>query len=185
MTRRERKERCLEKRREWAESRDRKADAADHTVHGLLDGIPLGQPILVGHHSEKRHRNTIDKANNAMRRTVEHGKMADTHRSVADGIEQQLEHTIFSDDVDAVERLRERIAGLEARRERIKYINRECRKEDGYADRIDPPLSAKEIKDLAYGGGRYPSYAPQNLGGNIRRYKQRLAQIERKEASDE
>ena len=24
-------------------------------------GIPMGQPILVGHHSEKRHRNVLDR----------------------------------------------------------------------------------------------------------------------------
>ncbi|WP_143132963.1 DUF3560 domain-containing protein, partial [Brucella cytisi] len=33
-------------------------------------GIPFGQPILVGHHSEARHRRTIEKADRAMRASI-------------------------------------------------------------------------------------------------------------------
>ena len=56
MTRRERKERRLARRLEWAQSRDQKAATAFEGVRRIADNIPLGQPILVGHHSEKRAR---------------------------------------------------------------------------------------------------------------------------------
>lgn len=59
MTRRERLERRAERRREWAESRDRKSAAAFESARKLTDGIPLGQPILVGHHSEKPEREIL------------------------------------------------------------------------------------------------------------------------------
>jgi hypothetical protein len=39
--------------------------------------IPMGQPILVGHHSEGRHRNLLKRSDNAMRRGVEAGAYAD------------------------------------------------------------------------------------------------------------
>ena len=37
----------------------------------ITEMIPAGQPILVGHHSEKRHRNAIDKSWNALGKSVE------------------------------------------------------------------------------------------------------------------
>ena len=37
-------------------------------------GIPFGQPVLVGHHSERAHRKTIEKAKNAMRKSIEEDK---------------------------------------------------------------------------------------------------------------
>lgn len=36
-----------------------KADGAETAYRRIADGIPLGQPILVGHHSEGRHRRDI------------------------------------------------------------------------------------------------------------------------------
>lgn len=33
--------------------------------------IPMGQPILVGHHSEKRHRRDLDKIDNSMRKSCQ------------------------------------------------------------------------------------------------------------------
>lgn len=39
-------------------------------------GIPFGQPILVGHHSERRHRRAIERADNAMRKGIEESDKA-------------------------------------------------------------------------------------------------------------
>lgn len=53
---------------------ERKADeAAGHfaTVDRILDMIPAGQPILVGHHSERRHRRDLERMDRAMGRGVE------------------------------------------------------------------------------------------------------------------
>lgn len=47
-------------------------------------GIPLGQPILVGHHSEKRHRRAIEKADNAMRKSVEETEKAEAYNRRAE-----------------------------------------------------------------------------------------------------
>ena len=71
MTRRERLERKLEKRLEWAEGRNRKANAAFDAAHRAVAGIPFGQPILVGHHSERRHRRDLARHDSAMSRGCE------------------------------------------------------------------------------------------------------------------
>jgi Domain of unknown function (DUF3560) len=62
----ERKQERAEARAERYEDRADKAEAqsAEHfkTFHDRMDAIPFGQPILVGHHSEKRDRNYREKA---------------------------------------------------------------------------------------------------------------------------
>ena len=46
------------------------AEQARKAVSAIADGIPLGQPILVGHHSERHARRDADKIENGMRRAV-------------------------------------------------------------------------------------------------------------------
>lgn len=101
MTRRERLEARLDRRREWAVKVEHRATAAFEGVHRIADNIPLGQPILVGHHSERRHRRDIDRINAGMSRGVEEQNLAERHDSKAGGIERALDSSIFSDDSDA------------------------------------------------------------------------------------
>jgi len=46
-------------------------------------GIPFGQPILVGHHSERSHRRVIERADNAMRKSIEEKEKAKKYESRA------------------------------------------------------------------------------------------------------
>jgi len=46
------------------------AEQARKSVSAIADGIPLGQPILVGHHSERHARRDAEKIENGMRRAV-------------------------------------------------------------------------------------------------------------------
>jgi hypothetical protein len=52
MTTRERREARAARLREWADKREAKSTAAFDAVRQIADNIPMGQPILVGHHSE-------------------------------------------------------------------------------------------------------------------------------------
>ncbi|MGG5276320.1 DUF3560 domain-containing protein [Pseudomonas syringae pv. coryli] len=47
------------------------AERARSGVSAIADNIPLGQPILVGHHSERRARKDAEKIENGMRRAVQ------------------------------------------------------------------------------------------------------------------
>ena len=46
------------------------AEQARKAVSAVADGIPLGQPILVGHHSERHARRDAEKIENGMRQAV-------------------------------------------------------------------------------------------------------------------
>jgi protein-L-isoaspartate O-methyltransferase len=46
------------------------AEQARKSVSAIADGIPIGQPILVGHHSERHARRDAEKIENGMRRAV-------------------------------------------------------------------------------------------------------------------
>ena len=178
-TYRERRERRMGKREEWAEKRDEKGVSAREKAGQAVEGIPPGQPTLVGHHSEAGHRRALARHDAAMRQSFEHGEMADRHAQAAETIGRQLNQSIYSDDVDAAERLRQRIGRLEAERERIKAINVHIRK-TGSVEGLD--LSEKEKKDLFLaarinGTRGYPPYALQNLSGNISRQRKRLNQL--------
>ncbi len=54
-----------------AEKAERESAAACNNSINMLSVIPMGQPILVGHHSERGHRRLLEKSDNAMRRSVE------------------------------------------------------------------------------------------------------------------
>lgn len=52
-------------------SRLRDAEAASNAARQLSQGIPFGQPILVGHHSERRARKDAEKIEAGLRRAVQ------------------------------------------------------------------------------------------------------------------
>ena len=73
----ERAEQRAERFEEYSENASRRAESADRAVRAIADHIPLGQPILVGHHSEARARKDAEKVQNGMRRIVDEMKRAD------------------------------------------------------------------------------------------------------------
>ena len=54
----------------YQEHRARDAEQARQTVAAIADGIPFGQPILVGHHSERHARRDAERIEAGMRRAV-------------------------------------------------------------------------------------------------------------------
>lgn len=190
MTYRERRQRRAERLREWAEKRRGRAAAGFQAAHNAVAGIPPGQPILVGHHSERHHRRALERHDGAMRRAFESQALADSMASRAAEIDRQGEHAIYRDDPDAIARLAERIAGLEAERARMKAENAAYKKGDAaYAAfagiTIEQAAARRVTIEASYSWCRqpHPGYALQNLGGNINRQKKRLAQLQGEEAS--
>jgi phospholipid N-methyltransferase len=66
----ERAEERAERFEEYSEKRENEAERAHTAVEQLVDGIPLGQPILVGHHSERRARKDKEKIEAGLRKAV-------------------------------------------------------------------------------------------------------------------
>jgi superfamily I DNA/RNA helicase len=61
-----RAEERAERRETRAEKWGQVARSARHVADSIADAIPMGQPILVGHHSEKRHRAAIERMHRKM-----------------------------------------------------------------------------------------------------------------------
>ncbi len=59
----------------YSESRAKDAEQARKRVDSIVEHIPFGQPILVGHHSEKRARKDAERIDQGMRKSI---KMWDT-----------------------------------------------------------------------------------------------------------
>ena len=193
MTRRERLERKLEKRGQWAESAQNRAENRLRAADSAVEGIPMGQPILVGHHSEKRHRRALDRCHNNMSKAFEERTKAENHASKAKGLQRQLDKSIFSDDPDAIEALQARIAELEAKADGESAINKAWRKgkgAPGWADGLGISDSYREtiektMKQCPWLKG--PCFST-NTRANIRRLKKRLADVQyrqKKEAEAE
>jgi hypothetical protein len=68
-----------------AQKAGKRAQAEQEKVHAIADMIPFGQPILVGHHSERRARRDAERIDNGMRRSVEETKKAQYWEERADG----------------------------------------------------------------------------------------------------
>ena len=80
--------------------------------------IPLGQPVLIGHHSEKRHRRDIDRMRNLMTKSILLSEKGDYYSKKVQCILNPK--SISSDDPEAVEKLKEKLTLLEKNRIEIK-----------------------------------------------------------------
>ena len=187
MNRRERLENKLAKRREWAEKAEQRSRAEWEKSEKAVEGIPLGQPILVGHHSEKRHRAAIARAQAAGTRAVAESNLAKHHQKKAAGLSDYLENTIFDDDPDAIEKIEQKIARLEKEHEFMLSVNKICRnKKLDEAEKISAIAalgaseeSARKIltPEYSWQSAGFESWALSNNSANIRRYKERLANL--------
>lgn len=76
--------RKAERRREWAASAERKGREYYERSNKDRDFLSLGEPIKVGHHSEKRHRKMIEDAWNNMGKSVSFNDKVSEHERVAE-----------------------------------------------------------------------------------------------------
>ncbi|MHC4181507.1 MAG: DUF3560 domain-containing protein [Planctomycetota bacterium] len=109
-------DRAEERAERFAEYQEKRADDADATrqaVAELADGIPLGQPILVGHHSERRARKDAQRIENGMRRAVRLWECSQYWEDRAAGA---LRHAKYKERPDVRHR---RIKKLEAERRKL------------------------------------------------------------------
>lgn len=73
-----------ERRRMWAASAEQKSNEYYEKSNKDRDFLSLGEPIKVGHHSERRHRKAIDDAWNNMGKSVEFSDKAAEHERIAE-----------------------------------------------------------------------------------------------------
>lgn len=110
----DRAEQRAERFEEYSDHRASDAKQASDHVKFITDGIPLGQPILIGHHSEKRARKDAERIENGMRKAV---KMWETSKYWEQRAAGAISHAKYKERPDV-------------RARRIKKIEAEKRKEE-------------------------------------------------------
>ncbi|MBK9723307.1 MAG: DUF3560 domain-containing protein [Saprospiraceae bacterium] len=183
----ERKEARIENAERLASKNEEAANASLNTANRISSYIPLGQPILVGHHSEKRHRRDIERIDNNMRNSVEASKKAEYYKDKAESIAANT--SISSDNPDAIQELKDKIEKLEKKQDFYKAINKICSsKKTSKEEKIKLVMDFNVTEQVAtefitgernYGHAGIPSYKLTNNGSTIRTAKKRLAQLEK------
>lgn len=143
-----------------------------------VSGIPFGQPVLVGHHSEKRHRRALERADAAMRRGIEASKAAAEAAGRAAGVGTG---GVSSDDPEAVAKLSAELNKAETRQAQMITANKLVRKGDkaGLATLLGSKRVAEELFKPDFAGRlSFADYETKNNGANIRRIKERIAHLE-------
>lgn len=181
MNRKERQKAKAERFRELAGNAMNKATEAYNQSHSMVEHIPLGQPILVGHHSEGAHRRALDRSWNTLGKAVKLTEKAEYFECKAEAAENN--NSIYLGDDDAVERLEEKLAALEKKQGAMKATNKVLR-----SKKLSEVEKHDKLKELGYsengimklfipdcfGEIGFPSYLITNNGANIRRVKEQL-----------
>jgi hypothetical protein len=128
---------------ERPERRDQEAREAAAQAGAIADRIPMGQPILVGHHSERRHRRDLDRIDRNMCKASEAAGEADDLRRRA----AKVGSTISAEDPDAADKLEAKLADLEASREAMKAVNDAYRRGGWDAVRVKGLMTEEQIAE--------------------------------------
>lgn len=176
-------------KRDRLETRAHKAQAASNQFYqaskARADMIPFGQPILVGHHSEGRARRDAERIYRDMGKSVAAQEKADHYQSRANRVGTA---GIASDDADAVQKLKDKLAQLERLQATMKAANKVIRKNLSDAQKIDilvttHGLSQAQAKAILTpdfcGRTGFASYQLSNNNATIRSTKARLKQLEK------
>jgi hypothetical protein len=166
--------------RELAEKHENISTGRHFAASQQLDMIPLGQPILVGHHSEKSHRRHLKRIDQHFAKAQEHHNKAEHYRRRVAALESN--RVIFSDDPDATEKLVDKIERLMKRQGTMKRANQLIRKADreGLADLGFSEETIAKLFNADFAGRvGFPNYALTNNSANIRRLEKRLANLQK------
>lgn len=183
MTRRERLESKVERRREWAEKAASRSDARFKTADTMASVIPLGQPLLPGHHSYKRDLSYRNRIQGNLSKGIADAKLADHHQAKASGLAAQLDESIFSDDTAAIGALEARIEEREAEIAAMKAINKAWKKGGAVEVAKVCGVDAAEAaaKRVASFHWLDKPYDTTNERASVRRDRERIEDIKRRQ----
>lgn len=195
----EKQERRRQRYEERAERAAKNAEALAKRARDMASIIPFGQPILIGHHSEKRDRNYRAKINRTFERASEEASKAAYYAGKAASVGLG---GVSADDPDAIDKLGAQLAERESNQAMMRAANRVIHKFHKAGCRgpesenfpayvaalravdpvVDEAAAAALLKPDAIGRIGFPDYKLKNNNAQIRRLKGRIAQLKR--ASD-
>lgn len=171
---------------ERAAKRREASNDAFNRSHSLVEHIPMGQPILVGHHSEARHRKAVSKSWGLLGKSVALDKEAAQLEGRAAGVGSA---GIASNDPEAIAKLKSKLAGLEKSQEKMKAVNKIIRSKklsDGEkiseivaAELLTEAQTAEILKPDYAGRVGFASCSLSNNNAEIRRTSQRIKELDR------
>lgn len=175
----ERRETRIDRFEQRAASAQAESAAASHAAHEIMQHIPPGQPILVGHHSERHHRRDLDKIDRNMHKSIEASEKAAYYASRAASAASNT--AISGDDPDALDKLETKLSKLQAAQEEDKALNAYYRKNKtvkGFPSISDDEAARadKELSEMREGIRRpVPAWQLSNRNAEINRLKNRIA----------
>lgn len=114
----ERRKQRIERYKELSmKAQERSSRYSNSNANRILQIAP-GQPILVGHHSEKKHRKLIKRAQDDIRKSIEEDNKSKFYKERV--ITAENSKVIYSDDPQAINKLKKKLERLENERASIK-----------------------------------------------------------------
>jgi hypothetical protein len=177
----EHKQKRVDNAKNQIEKNKKQSAAFFKKADDIASYIPPGQPILVGHHSEKKHRSDLNQIHNSMHKGVEASKKAEYYENRVKAMEEN--QSISSDDPEAIEKLQGKLEVLESMQQFMKDANKCIKKQDKEKfltlDYGTEKLWDKLNTPLSFHGTGYPGYSLTNNNANIRRIRQRIEYLKR------
>ena len=167
-----------------------RADRLSREGWKALDQIPFGQPILVGHHSERGDRAFRSRATGKIGKSVQEREKAEHYEAKAEGVGKA---GISSDDPEAVRKLKEKLEGLEKTAEYMKKYNGKLRKfktlENALkeVEAMEDDNPDKKVFTEMLNKRTYYAFPPERISAyyffgdsaNIRSVKKRIEQLQK------
>ncbi|MFA5664693.1 DUF3560 domain-containing protein [Castellaniella sp.] len=165
----------------------RQADTTHAQAQTMVQAIPFGQPILVGHHSERSDRRYRERVRRSYEKSYELQKKAEHYADKAASVGKG---GISSDDPDAIEKLKAKMLKLQAAQDTMKKLNtlvRRYAKSDTEtrvavlvtSGLIDEERARQLITPDYAGRVGFAAYQLQNNNANIRRIADRIKALEK------
>ncbi|MEC5144926.1 DUF3560 domain-containing protein [Chitinophaga sp. 212800010-3] len=118
----ERKQNRIDHANDQVAKLQKESDRLHNQAKKMASVIPMGQPILVGHHSEKKDRNYREKIHDTYGKAFAASNKAEYYENKAATIEAN--DAISSDDPQALPKLKDKIASLESAHAFMKAANK-------------------------------------------------------------
>lgn len=152
-------------------------------ARGLSSVIPFGQPILVGHHSERGDRRYRARIHDTYGKAFALSDKAEHYERKAASVGTG---GISSDDPDAIDKLRAELDGLKRSQDQMKAANKAIRSHATEAAQIGALCqigftcedAASLVKKDFPGRIGFPSYTLSNNSANMRRIAKRIEELE-------
>jgi hypothetical protein len=156
------------------------ADSAHARARGIADRIPMGQPILVGHRSQKRHERDLERMRRSFTKSVALTNEASDLARRADRAERST--AVSSDDPEAIDKLREKLSKLSAGRERMRAANVAIRAGGDVVGALGAlgfcESQAKKLLERDFAGRvGFPDYALRNAASEANRLERRIQDL--------